>query len=116
MQVSVGRLGIITQVKLPIKAQKAVKRSLDTMSMDVFTQHLVLVEQNYKAALQSGDEAAVFKALEPVEAVQVGPKPLFWGRPRSCTQCKETSTWKQALQWNLQGALPQMTAILLTVM
>ncbi|CAL8469269.1 g8810 [Coccomyxa elongata] len=70
VQVSVGRLGIITQVKLPIKAQKAVKRSLDTMSMDVFTQQLVQVEQNYMAALQSGDEAAVFKALEPVEAVQ----------------------------------------------
>ena len=77
MQVSVGRLGIITQVKLPIKAQKAVKRSLDITTMDAFTQQLVQVEQKYKAALLSGDKGAIFKALEPVEAVQVGPTSLL---------------------------------------
>ncbi len=71
MQVSVGRLGIITQVKLPIKAQKAVERSVDVMSMEEFAQELLQVENNYKKAVLSGDEGAVSQALEPVEAVQV---------------------------------------------
>jgi hypothetical protein len=71
VQVSVGRLGIITQVKLPIKAQKAVKRSVDTMTMDAFVQEVLRVEDSYKIALQSGDEGAISQALEPVEAVQV---------------------------------------------
>lgn len=98
MQVSVGRLGIITQVKLPIKAQKAVKRSLDIMSMDTFTQQLVQVEQKYKAALQSGDEGAIFKALEPVEAVQVSPISL------SGEACDYA--------WNAEGPSAQKQAVL----
>ncbi|KAK9908511.1 hypothetical protein WJX75_008992 [Coccomyxa subellipsoidea] len=76
LQVSVGRLGIITQVKLPIKAQKAVKRSVETMTMDAFVQEVLRVEDSYKIALQSGDEGAISQALEPVEAVQAFAFPV----------------------------------------
>lgn len=72
-----GRLGIITQVKLPIKAQKAVKRTVDTITLEAFVQEVLQVENSYKKALQSGDEGAISQALDPVEAVQVSQNTFF---------------------------------------
>lgn len=85
VQVSVGRLGIITQVKLPIKAQKAVKRIVAITTMDGFVQELLQIEQKYASALQTGDAGAIAEALDPVEALQVS---------RSLHRSNSSSAWK----------------------
>lgn len=72
LQVSVGRLGIITKVKLPIVPQQAVKRTLDVTSIDGFVSELQSIQDNYKAALSTNSESAITAALKPLDEVQVG--------------------------------------------
>lgn len=71
VQVSVGRLGIITQLKFPIVPQMAVQRSLTIMQMADFTAELMSVQEAYKAAVSTGSQDAITQALRPLDDVQV---------------------------------------------
>lgn len=71
IQVSVGRLGIITRLKLPIVPQAAVKRILDFTSIDEFAKELVEVQEDYKAAKAAGTPEALKKAFLAISEVQV---------------------------------------------
>lgn len=50
--VSVGRLGIITDLTLRIRPQAMITRRVDTISSETFTRQLERVQSNYVAALQ----------------------------------------------------------------
>jgi hypothetical protein len=73
LQVSVGRLGIITKVKFPIVPQQAVKRSLDIMTVDTFVEELLKVETAYVEAVAANSSSAIAEALRPLDEVQVSP-------------------------------------------
>ena len=71
MQVSVGRLGILTSVTLSVVAQRAVQRLLQTISTANFTAQVTAVQEAYKAALQDGSADALGVALSPIDETQV---------------------------------------------
>ncbi|RMZ54692.1 hypothetical protein APUTEX25_003070 [Auxenochlorella protothecoides] len=74
--VSVGRLGVITELTLAIVPQQAVTRSLETTQFANFTAQMLEVQEDYVAARESGDEDAIKAALFAVDETQ-----LFWFLP-----------------------------------
>lgn len=76
--VSVGRLGIITELTMRIKPQQAVTRKLQDLNFTDFVQQIKGTQDAYKAALAANDTAAIQKALFQVDETQ-----LFWHVPRS---------------------------------
>jgi len=78
VQAGVGRLGIITRVKLPVVSQAVVKRNLDVTSIDEFAKELTQVQEDYIAAKAAGTPEALDKAFLSISEVQV---PLTSTRP-----------------------------------
>ena len=71
LQVSVGRLGIITQLTLSIVPQQAVQRSLVQISDAQFAQQVKLTQDAYTAALASNNQTNVVAALAQLDETQV---------------------------------------------
>ena len=71
VQVSVGRLGVLTSVTLSIVTQRAVQRLLQTTSAINFTAQLMIVQEAYKAAVNNGSADALGAALSQVDETQV---------------------------------------------
>lgn len=74
--VSIGRLGVITEVTLRIVPQKAVVKEVDTIDIGNFTAAMLEVEAAYNAAVAANDEEAVREALFAIDETQ-----LFWFLP-----------------------------------
>ena len=70
-QAGVGRLGIITRLKLPIVPQAVVKRSLDMTSIEEFAKQLTQVQEDYVAAKAAGTADAVQQTFLSISEVQV---------------------------------------------
>ena len=70
-QAGVGRLGIITRLKLPIVPQAVVKRSLDMTSIDEFAKQLTQVQEDYVAAKAAGTASAIEQSFLAISEVQV---------------------------------------------
>jgi FAD/FMN-containing dehydrogenase len=73
MGVSVGRLGIITELTLRIVPQSAIQRSLADISFNEWTDQVLAVQQNYTAAKADGDVEGMAAALKPLDDTQ-----SFW--------------------------------------
>lgn len=70
-QAGVGRLGIITRLKLPVVPQAVVKRSLDMTSIDEFAKQLTQVQEDYVAAKAAGTAGAIEQSFLSISEVQV---------------------------------------------
>ena len=66
-----GRLGIITRVKLAIVPQQAVRRSVSLMTIEEFAAQIKTVQDAYNAALATGSAEAIAGALHPLDTTQV---------------------------------------------
>ena len=71
--VSVGRLGVITDLTLKIKPQQAVTRNLEEMDLETFAKQVQKAQEAYVKALQSGNVTAQKQALAPLDETQA-----FW--------------------------------------
>ena len=71
LSVSVGRLGIITELKMRIKPQQSVRRRLQEMDIGEFAKQVKAVQDEYVAAKQAGDVAAQKRALFKLDETQV---------------------------------------------
>lgn len=71
MQISVGRLGVITEVDFAIIPQQLLTRTLTNMTFSDFQQWMAKNQDSYKAALQSGSPASISAALQPLDRTQV---------------------------------------------
>ncbi|KAK9839103.1 hypothetical protein WJX74_009638 [Apatococcus lobatus] len=76
LQISVGRLGIITQLTLRIIPQQAVQRSQAQLSDAQFAQQIKLTQDAYTSALDGGNQSLVVAALAQLDETQV-----FWFVP-----------------------------------
>lgn len=77
---SVGRLGIITQLTLNILPQQAVQRSETDMTVGQFADQIKLVQDAYTQAKQTGSAQAVWEALHSLNETQVSRRILpFYG-------------------------------------
>ena len=95
-QAGVGRLGIITRLKLPVVPQAVVKRSLDITSIDEFARQLTEVQKDYIAAKAAGTAKAVEQTFLAISEVQV------WLPPRvTCCSCKYVPAGGCCAQWSL---------------
>lgn len=74
--VSIGRLGVITEVTLRIVPQLTVVKELETINTANFTQALLEVQDAYNAAVESNDKDAIQQALYALDETQ-----LFWFLP-----------------------------------
>ena len=70
-QISVGRLGIITELDFVITPQQYLTRTETTISWQQFVNWTMALQEGYKAAIASGSQAAIEAALEPADMVQV---------------------------------------------
>ena len=68
--VSVGRLGVITDLTMKIKPQQAVKRSLADIEIGQFADEIERVQNQYIAAKEAGDMAAAKRVLAQLDEVQ----------------------------------------------
>ena len=71
LQVSVGRLGVITQLSLSIMPQQAVQRAEQDMTAAQFAQQVKQVQDAYTQAKQSGSSEAIWTALHSLNETQV---------------------------------------------
>ena len=78
---SVGRLGIITQVKLRVAANVPVRRTLTQVSFAEFASQVLAVQAAYVAAATPDAQAA---ALEPLRQTQVGHRDFAGSWLGSC--------------------------------
>lgn len=76
LRVNVGRLGVITQVKMRIIPQQAIRRTLENLDFDAFVDRLQGIQDAYNAAVAADDPTRVQKALEPLQDTQ-----LQWHSP-----------------------------------
>ena len=81
-QVSVGRLGIITQLTMHIVPQQSVQRSMSNITASQFADQMKLVQDAYTQAKASGSAEAIWTALHSLNETQVG---------RLCLQCCVTA-------------------------
>lgn len=70
-QVSVGRLGIITQLTLKIVPQHAVQRAEQDMTASKFADQVKQVQDAYLQAKQTGSASAIWTALHSLNETQV---------------------------------------------
>ncbi|CAK0783638.1 hypothetical protein CVIRNUC_006837 [Coccomyxa viridis] len=75
-QISVGRLGVITELDFEIIPQQLLTRTLDNLTFSEYQSWLTSIQNTYKAALQSGDPSQISAALKPLDRTQ-----LFWYPP-----------------------------------
>lgn len=71
LQVSVGRLGVITQLSLSIMPQQAVQRAEQDMTAAQFAQQVKQVQDAYTQAKQTGSSEAIWTALHSLNETQV---------------------------------------------
>ncbi len=71
LQVSVGRLGVITQLSLSIVPQQAVQRAEQDMTVAQFAQQVKQVQDAYTQAKQTGSSEAIWTALHSLNETQV---------------------------------------------
>ena len=71
LQVSVGRLGVITQLSLSIAPQQAVQRAEQDMTAAQFAQQVKQVQDAYTQAKQTGSSEAIWTALHSLNETQV---------------------------------------------
>lgn len=71
-QVSVGRLGIITQLTMHIVPQQSVQRTETDMTAVQFADQIKLVQDAYSQAKQQGSAEDMWKALHSLNETQVG--------------------------------------------
>eukprot|EP01023_Acetabularia_acetabulum_P065410 TRINITY_DN8655_c0_g1_i3.p1 TRINITY_DN8655_c0_g1~~TRINITY_DN8655_c0_g1_i3.p1 ORF type:complete len:582 (+),score=94.72 TRINITY_DN8655_c0_g1_i3:131-1876(+) len=74
--VSVGRLGIITELNFKIVQQKSVQRRLEDISIVELIEKLRTFEMEYKLAQQTGDETKVWDVIKQFDETQI-----FWFIP-----------------------------------
>ena len=72
LQISVGRLGVITELDFEIIPQQLLTRTLDNLTFSEYQSWLTSIQNTYKAALQSGDPSQISAALKPLDRTQVG--------------------------------------------
>ena len=70
LQVSVGRLGIITQLTFTIVPQQAVRRAEQDMTVAQFAQQVKQVQDTYTQAKKTGPAEAVWAALHSLNETQ----------------------------------------------
>lgn len=70
-QVSVGRLGIITQLTLKIVPQQSVQRAEQDMTAVKFADQVKQVQDAYLQAKQTGSASAIWTALHSLNETQV---------------------------------------------
>ena len=87
-QVSVGRLGIVTQLTLNILPQQSVRRAEQDMTITQFAQQVKQVQDAYTQAKQSGSFQAVWTALHSLNETQVN----------LCCACTTSNTDNAVLQ------------------
>ncbi|KDD75423.1 hypothetical protein H632_c692p2 [Helicosporidium sp. ATCC 50920] len=80
--VSVGRLGVISEVELAIVPQTQVTKSVIAQPWEAFVEDLLMVEREFNSAVSSGDSAAQSRALAKLDETQ-----LFWSVP-------DASVWR----------------------
>ena len=68
--VSVGRLGVITDITMKIKPQQAVKRSLDDIEIAQFVDEIERIQNQYIAAKEAGDLEGAKRVLAQLDEVQ----------------------------------------------
>ena len=82
LQVSVGRLGIITQLTLTIVPQQAVRRAEQDMTVAQFAQQVKQVQDAYTQAKQTGSAEAIWAALHSLNETQASSPcsvySMFW--------------------------------------
>jgi len=71
LQVSVGRLGIITQLTLSIVPQQAVRRAEQDTTIAQFAQQVKQVQDAYTQAKQTGSTEAIWTALHSLNETQI---------------------------------------------
>ena len=76
MQVSVGRLGVITQLTLKIVPQQAVRRAEQDMTIASFADQVKQVQVAYMQAKHTNSSSAVWTALHSLNETQVHRLPL----------------------------------------
>jgi FAD/FMN-containing dehydrogenase len=86
LQVSLGRLGILTSVTFSIVPQRAVQRLLQTTSTANFTSQVMAVQEAYKAALNNGSTDALGAALSKIDETQVPGDAVIMTAPRQVPQ------------------------------
>lgn len=74
-QISVGRLGVITEVDFSIIPQQLLTRTVTNITFADFSKWAATAQDSYKAALQSGSEDAISAALQPLDRTQVRAAP-----------------------------------------
>ena len=67
MQVSVGRLGVITGATFRIRKNEPIKRDLLTTNMEGYASKLMAIQENYNKATTPADKAA---AIAPLNLMQ----------------------------------------------
>ena len=75
LQISVGRLGVITELDFKIIPQQLLTRTLDNLTFSEYQSWLTSIQNTYKAALRSGDPSQISAALKPLDRTQVGTRP-----------------------------------------
>ena len=71
VQVSVGRLGIITQLTLKIVPQRSVRQVEQDMTASNFADQVKQVQDAYLQAKQTGSPSAIWTALHSLNETQV---------------------------------------------
>ena len=99
LQVSVGRLGIITQLTFTIVPQQAVRRADQDMTVAQFAQQVKQVQEAYTQAKQTGSAEAVWAALHSLNETQASS-------PRSVSQHALTCWHAQGDKMRLHHPLP----------
>lgn len=70
MGVSIGRLGVITELTMRIKPQQAITRNLQDTDFPAFAKEIKSVQDDYVAAKQANDTNAMKQALFRVDETQ----------------------------------------------
>jgi FAD/FMN-containing dehydrogenase len=68
--VSIGRLGVITDITLKIKPQQAVTRNLRDIEIEELANEVKKVQDEYNAAIAAGDDEAAKLALAKLDETQ----------------------------------------------
>lgn len=105
MQVSVGRLGVITQLSLSIMPQQAVQRAEQDMTAAQFAQQVKQVQDAYTQAKQSGSSEAIWTALHSLNETQ-----CFWFVPTGDLWRVEYQRLEEQPQDATSNTTPEVTA------
>ena len=71
LQVSVGRLGIITRVTFRVVPHGLIKRTRVDLSPKTFAEHLLALEARYVSAVAAGDAGGVAQVTRQLEGTNV---------------------------------------------